>query len=315
MTGESDVELRNAPALVAMLFVLTFCSRVTAQELEPRAYSPSPVGTTFLTMGFGRSSGGVTFDPTLPITDVHADLNAPVVGLGHTFGLMGRQCLITGTVPYVWGDVTGRVGEQSGYVTRSGLGDAKFRFSINLHGSPALTPREFIREDHRKFILATSVTMVIPTGQYDRTKLINLSSNRWAFKPELGFSYPVKKFNFDLYAGAWLFTENASFYPGSSSRTQSPLSSFQAHVSYTVRRGLWLAFDATWYGGGAGRVNGGPATVRQDNSRVGVTASLPLGRRQSIKVAYSNGTTTLAGSNFSTIAVGWQYVWLNDDLR
>jgi hypothetical protein len=40
-------------------------STATAQELEPRAYSPSPVGTTFLLGGFGRSEGGILFDPSL----------------------------------------------------------------------------------------------------------------------------------------------------------------------------------------------------------------------------------------------------------
>jgi hypothetical protein len=27
-----------------------------------------------------------------------------------------------------------------------------------------------------------------------------------------------------------------------------PLTALQAHVSYTIRRGLWAAFDSTWYG-------------------------------------------------------------------
>ena len=53
--------------------------------------------------------------------------------------------------------------------------------------------------------------------------------------------------------------------------------------------------------------------ARQDNSRLGVTASFPLGMRHSLKVAYSNGTTTLSGANFQNIAVGWQYVWLRRD--
>jgi hypothetical protein len=83
-----------------MLCTLGFCSRAKAQQLEPRAFSPSPIGTNFVATDSGRSSGSVNFDPPIPITDEYAELNAPVMCLGHTFGPMGRRCLFTGTVPY-----------------------------------------------------------------------------------------------------------------------------------------------------------------------------------------------------------------------
>src|SRR5262249_50059169 len=66
-----------------------------AQDLEPRAYSASPIGLNFVVVGYGRSSGSVLFDPTLPITDVKATLNIPILGYGRTFGLFGRQSLVT----------------------------------------------------------------------------------------------------------------------------------------------------------------------------------------------------------------------------
>ena len=44
--------------------VLLLTVRIAAaQELEARAYSPAPIGTTFLLGGFGRSEGGILFDP------------------------------------------------------------------------------------------------------------------------------------------------------------------------------------------------------------------------------------------------------------
>jgi len=44
---------------------------------------------------------------------------------------------------------------------------------------------------------------------------------------------------------------------------------------------------------------------------LGATLSLPLGRHQSAKVSYSSGVTARTGSNFRTLAVAWQYVWLH----
>ena len=301
--------LRILGLLAIFAATTLFYSRFAlAQDLEPRVYSASPVGTSFLQMGFGRSSGDAAFDPTVPITNVHATLYSPTVGVSHTFASFRRQSLFSVGLPYVWGNVTGDVGTQSGKVYRSGLGDMRLRYSVNLHGSPALTPREFASQ-HHTYIIAASLTVQAPSGQYGDTKLINIGSNRWAFKPEAGFSYPVKKFDLDLYAGAWFFTDNNGYYPGTVDRSQEPLTALQAHVSYTIRRGMWAAVDSTWYGGGAVIKNGGPATDRESNSRIGGTLSFPLPARQSIKVAYSSGVTGTIGASFNTLTVSWQRIW------
>lgn len=282
-----------------------------AQDLEPRAYSASPVATSFAGVAFGRSSGDIAFDPTLPITDAKATLYSPVLGLGRTFGVFGRQALFTVALPYAWGDASGNVGDQQQRVYRSGLADIRTRFSVNLWGSPAMNLEEFSRRSHRKPILGTSLTMSSPTGQYGSTKLINIGTNRWSFKPELGLSYPVKKVDLDLYVGAWFFTDNGSFYMGRSSRSQKPLTAVQAHISYMVKRGFWVAFDSTWYGGGAVTVDGGTPSERQANTRLGGTVSLPLAKGQSFKLSYSSGVSGNVGSKFNTISGGWQYVWFD----
>lgn len=297
--------------LLAQLWVFTLSPAATAQELEPRAYSPSPTGANFLALVFERLNGSVLFDPSLPITNVQSDLYAPAVGLGRTFGILGRQALVTATLPYVWGTVQGDVFEQQRSITRSGLADLRVKFAFNLRGSPALTPQEFAKRRRQGFIVGTSLVVVAPTGQYDKTKLVNLGTNRWAFKPELGISYPRGKWNFDFYTGVWLFTENSSFYPGESMRRQDPISTLQAHVSYTIRPRMWLALDGTWYGGGATRVNGGPPTNRLSNSRLGATLSLPMRKSQSLKIIYSRGAVVRSGQNFSTLGVAWQFLWFD----
>jgi hypothetical protein len=295
--------------LLAVALLSLLSKWASAQDLEPRAYSPSPVGTYFALVGFGRTGGDITFDPAVPLTDVNAKFYAPVIGLGQTFNFFGRQALFTAGLPYSWGHVTGMVGEQSGSVYRSGLTDTKARFSVNLRGNPAMSPAEFARKKHRNFIIGTSLSVNAPSGQYSGQKLINIGSNHWAFKPEVGVSLPVKKLDLDLYAAAWLYTTNSNFYPGEVPRTQDPLTSLQAHVSYTFRPGLWVAIDSTWYGGGASTAGNGAPTERQSNSRLGATLSVPIAKRQSIKIAYSSGVTGTIGADFTTVSVGWQHVW------
>jgi hypothetical protein len=174
-----------------------------------------------------------------------------------------------------------------------------------------LSAPEFARVE-RPTILGVSVTVIPPIGQYDRTRLINLGANRWAFKPEIGFSRLVRrKWTIEGYAGVWMATANDEFYPGESRRTQRAITALQGHVSYTARPRLWIAGDATWYSGGRTTVDGVEKGDLQRNSRVGVTVSLPIARQQSLKVSGSSGATTRVGSDFRTIAVAWQVSWLH----
>jgi hypothetical protein len=196
--------------------------------MEPKACSASPVGANFLVTSFSRSAGSVVFDPTLPVTDVHANVPAVGVGVGHSFNLFGDLGLATIIIPVAWADVTGKVGEQAAEVTRSGLGDIRLKLSVNLVGNPAMTPQAFARAPHRT-VMGASIAVVAPTGQYDGTKLINLGANRWAFKPEVGVSWPKGRWDVDAYLAVWLFASNPNFFPGGAVRTQDQMTAVQGH--------------------------------------------------------------------------------------
>ena len=234
----------RATGLVGL--VLVTCAPLSAQELEPKAYSASPVGATFLVTSVARSAGSIVFDPSIPITDVDARINAAFFGVGTTFDLVGKLALVSVAIPYAWGEVSGRVFEEARTVTRAGVADTRVRFSVNLRGNDAMHLGEFVKAP-RKAIVGTSVTVLVPTGEYDRTKLINLGNHRWGFKPEVGLAVPIGRWDIDAYTGVWLFTANDDFFPGSKERTQDPILAIQGHVSYTFKPRLWLAVDSTWY--------------------------------------------------------------------
>ncbi len=280
-----------------------------AQQLEPRAYSPSPVGANFVGVVYVNSSGDVVFDPSLPFSDVTANVNAAAAFYVRTFGLFGRSASVALTVPYVWGHVEGNVGEEFRRADRSGVGDSTLRLGVNLIGGPALSPREFAA---RKPVgtLGATLTVQAPTGQYYPSKLINIGTNRWSFKPELGLSKPIGKWWLEVYGGVWLFTTNTDFF-GGQTRQQDPLYVAQGHVVYEFRPRMWLALDGTWYGGGATTVNGVANYDRQSTSRAGLTFSTPIGRGQSVKFGYGRGTSARIGSKLNTISVAWQYSWLS----
>ena len=105
-----------------------------------------------------------------------------------------------------------------------------------------------------------------------------------------------------------MFTANDDFFPGGKTRTQDHVVAIQGHVSYTFKPRLWLAVDSTWYSGGGARVEKAEPIGAVNNSRLGTTLSIPAGRRQSFKIAYSGGVSVRTGTNFRTIAIGWQWL-------
>jgi hypothetical protein len=292
--------------LLTAISLLLIAKKSDAQDLDPRVYARIPVNVTVLVAGFGYSHGGVLTDPSVPIQDLSASLEIPSFAVAHSFSLFGKTAQASAALPFAWAQLSGTVSGAAQSTTRTGLGDMRLKLSVLLIGAPAATIGELAKAK-RKTVIGTSITVVAPTGQYYSEKLINLGTSRWSIKPELALSQPFgERWLFDLYAGLWVFTENNSFYPGSSIRDQHPMGSFQTHLSYNIQPLMWVAFDATFYTGGNTTVNGTEMNDRQSNSRVGATMVLPVGKRNSVKFAFSRGAIIRYGANFTTVSIGWQ---------
>jgi len=280
-----------------------------AQELEPRSYSPSPVGANFIIAGYGHSEGEIVFDASAPISDASADLNVVSVGYSKVFDLGGRQASIAVGLPYFWGEATGNIGEASQTITRSGPGDMRVKFSTLLMGGPALSRKEFAERKPGP-VIGISLLALVPTGEYMPDKLINIGGNRWALKPEIGISYPMGRWQADAYAGVWIYSDNDEFR-GNLTSEREPLGAFQAHVSYTFRPGLWAALNATYYTGGATTIEDTLQADRQENARIGATLSAPVTRSQSLLFSFSDGAFARSGGDFTSFAVTWRTLWFD----
>lgn len=278
-----------------------------AQELEPRAYQTFPTGVNVLTCGYAWSRGGVLSDPNLPLQDVQADVHSGVLGYMRSFSLAGRSASVSLLVPYAFGTAEGLVYEERNSTRREGLADPRVRFAVNLLGGPALSPKEF-RNYRQKTNLGVSLTVAAPLGQYDPTRLINLGTNRWAFKPEVGVSHARGKWLLEGYVGVWMFTANADFF-GGQLREQSPVTNVQGHVGYAFGKGWMAMFNANYYIGGRIVVDGVRLMDLQRNSRIGGTLFIPLAPAHSLKVSVSRGAYTAVGADFTTLTVAYNYRW------
>jgi hypothetical protein len=168
----------------------------------------------------------------------------------------------------------------------------------------------------QKLIVGASLTVTAPTGQYHAMALVNVGTNRWGFKPELGLSRRWGHWILDTYGGVWFFSENHeyfshnAFFPGKNTQLQNPLGALEAHLSYDIRPRLWLSADANYFYGGSTNLNGvaSSGTVIA-NSKAGVTASVPLYKHQSLKFSYNYAGIVRVGGHYHN-AIGWQYSWL-----
>ncbi len=174
-----------------------------------------------MVLGAVESTGGVSVDPALPIENVSGTIDSVVAGYGQIFGLFGRSAGLALALPYVDAQVQGDVGEVTHNVTRTGFGDLRLRFTLGLLGSPALSPREFVRRTPHP-ALGASLVVVAPTGEYFPDKLINIGANRWSFRPEIGVIWPLRKWYLELSGGVWLFGDNDDFFGGVVREAGSP---------------------------------------------------------------------------------------------
>jgi len=303
------MRLRFIPTL--LLSVAAAAIRLSAQDLSPRAYVITPVHSNVVILTWSFYDGGLNLNGTVPITGATATYHVPVFSYYHSLNFFGRSANITASLPYGVGTFEGNVLGAQKSVYRSGLLDLQFRFAVNLKGGPAMPVQDFVKWK-QKTLLGLSLKVIAPTGQYSGKKLVNWGINRWAFKPELGYSRRFGRWILDAYGGPWFFTTNNAFPPIPAPQTEGPIGSFEGHLSRDLGKyRLWASLDGNFWFGGTTSLNGieNPDT-RQSSSRLGGTLSVPLTKHQSIKVAYSKGTYVRFGGDYHNLQVAWQYSWL-----
>jgi hypothetical protein len=279
---------------------------LNAQDVQPRAYTPAPVGVNVITLGYAFSSGEVLVDNTIPIDDATGEMHSFNAAYSRSIGVFGRAGRADVALPFVTGDWEGDFGRTRESTSRTGFGDPVVRISVSLVGAPALT-REQFAGFRPKTIVGATLRLNLPLGQYDAAQVVNLGANRWAFSPQLGVSHVAGDFVLEAYAGAWFFTDNHEFL-GASTLSQEPLFTFQAHVAYRFRPGFWIAASSRQSLGGATTVDGGDKLDPETNNRVGMTVTYPAGSRHAFRVAFTTGITARVGNDYTTFAVGWQVV-------
>jgi hypothetical protein len=263
------------------------------------------VGTRLAVFGYSYSTGEVLMDRSLPVEGVDSSINMGFFAYMQTFGLWGRTSNLVVELPYSWGTTKGLLFENPVRRDFSGFGDLGISLAVNLIGAPSMTVAEFqeLRADPPP-ILGASIKVIAPTGHYESDRLVNVGTNRWAVRPELGYVMPLtRKLLLELEAGAWFFGDDNDFVMGK--REQSPIFAAEVHLVRRFRPGFWASLEANYFEGGRQTIGGNQLGDPQQNMRFGGTIVVPFSQGQAIKVGYSTAVLTKHGNDFDQFLVSY----------
>lgn len=291
-------------ALCATLLIAT----VSAQDLEPRRWTPIPLDLNVLGVGYGYSSADIEFDPVLKVED--ADMDLHVVGASYvtSFKIADRLARFDLTVPWANGKWQGQLDGEPAEVQRVGLVDPRLRLSINLIGTPAEGAkklREYLGQKKSNTVVGAALAVTVPVGEYQEDKLINLGGNRYVIRPQVGLVHTDGSWSYELTGSVLFFTENDDFYNGKK-RKQDPLFAVQTHLIKSFEQGRWASLSAGYSWGGKSEINGVKKDDKKHNFLSAISFGMPISRTQSIKVAYLyTQTNAKTGLDSDSLLLAW----------
>ncbi|MBL0057830.1 MAG: transporter [Elusimicrobia bacterium] len=305
------MRLRLGSTVFGLVFLgLSLTSQ--ANDIEPRRWGHLPIGGNFLTAGYAYTEANIYLDPVLRIEDVKMKLDTWLGKYIHSFSVFGKSARIDLTQGYQEGRWDGTIDGAPRSVQRKGPSDSYIRFATNLYGAPPLKGKDFAayrRGVKRETIVGAGLVVQLPTGDYMEDKLINLGSNRFTIRPQLGVTHTVGKWTGELTGEVYFYTDNAEFFNGNKLE-QAPLYTGQTHLIYTLRPGLWMSGSLGYSEGGASTLNGKTKDDKRNATAWALSLGLPLAPHWNAKASYLNSRAQhQIGQDTDTLALGLSYSW------
>ena len=76
-----------------------------------------------------------------------------------------------------------------------------------------------------------------------------------------------------------------------------------------TRPDFWLSLDLNFFYGARSQIEGEERADLQRNSRIGVTALIPVAKATALKIAASTSMVTETGGDYSQLVLAYQKAW------
>jgi hypothetical protein len=294
--------------ILGAVSMLVIAGGVAADDVEPRRWTPLPVGTTVAGIAVIEGKGNIALDPVLQIEDGTVEQTTAVLSAVHAFDLLGKQARIDVRVPYQQARWEGLLAGLQRTRDVRGFADPRVRLSVNLLGPPALGADEFqaYRAAHPvDTVVGAAVAATLPLGKYDDERALNLGDNRYSITPQLGVVHTRGAWSYELTGSADFFTDNDEFLI-SKTREQDPIYALQAHVVYAPSPIWWVAMGGAYAWGGESTVDDVARDDYRETLFFGASAGLAIDRHSSVQVTYvGTRAQTTIGSDTDNIGLGY----------
>ena len=296
--------------LLAFVVIAALCLPRFAcgQFTDPRTYANTPADLNQLELDYAHATSNASIDTSLVISGAHLDLNQATASYTRTFGVLNSLAWIKASVPFA--SVSGHVSGTSLSHTVTGGADASLEIAALLVGAPALSAAEFETYEPTTTV-GVSLAVTGPSGEYDPNKVVNLGSDRWSFKPQVGVSYPFgaeQKWVVDGDLYAYFFTDNTAYH-GKEILSQRPLPGLEAHISYDVTPNFWASLDSNYCFCGNTVVDGVGQNDAQKNLTVGAEASWAVNSRNSIALVFAKAIVHENAPAYTGVSLKYFYSW------
>lgn len=304
--------------VTSRLLLATFCAAVVtparAVDDGPRAYFPVPVGTNNLNVIGLFQSTNSSLDPATAIKGADLNVDVGILQYSRTFDLGGNSAGVVVVVPF--GEVRGEAVLEGPLgnntlvkSTKSrGLGDISIVGVLGLVGSPALTRQQYAQYVPG-FSMGAMVWVTAPTGEYDGDKLINLGTNRWAFRLgaplgwTLGGSYLSPELTtIEFVPSVTFYTDNNAPFRAERS-SQAALFRIESHLTHNFNRAMWASLDLTANSGAATTTDGKPDDNKKTWTGAGLTAGVNFLPALGLSATYGR---TLSGNAYAPEGDGYR---------
>jgi hypothetical protein len=269
------------------------------------------VGANDLEFDYTYARANASIDTSLVVGSGTLELNKGDLSYTHNFGVLGHFAWVNATVPYA--SLSGSVPEDNISGSSTGFGDSSLELAGLLMGGEALSAAELATRE-RTMSVGVSLTVTVPTGQYNADKVLNIGTHRWSFKPEIGVAYPFgpdQKWEVDGYVNAYFFTDNTAFR-GVEVLRQEPLPGIEGHISYTFSPTFWASLDTRYGFRGETVVDGLAQNNSQENLIVGTEAHWLPDSHNSLGLVFAKALVHSNAPNYTGVVVKYVYSWGND---
>lgn len=272
----------------------------------PGEYANLPLGYNYGEIIYSNVDGNVSLDTALPIGGLDASVSSWVLRYFKYYnagGQIGRWGVL---IP--WARVSGDLRGTPISGSNDGFGDPVIMVTKTFKGAPALPLPQFVGYE-QDTIVAGLLAIEVPLGKYDRDRILNIGTNRWAFKPEVAVSKKVNQWAYEVYGNVQFFTDNDE-HLGSNTLEQDPLWGLEGHIIRDFKLGRRVSFDVLYALGGATALNGVDRDDKQNNFVIGTNIIVPVSPADILTLIYQTNSRSIEGSpDFDVWSVVFTHLW------